>query len=51
MKIPCKKLKEFVSDEKKGNRDYLKYGLKNLAKDERKHKLYLMRIIKKQCSK
>ena len=51
MKIPCKKLKEFIQDESKGSLEYKKFGLNRLSKDERKHKLYLMRIIKKQCSK
>jgi|GEM_PF-6117681 len=51
MKIPCKKLKEFIQDESKGSLEYKKYGLNSLAKDERKHKLYLRRIIRRECSK
>lgn len=47
MKPSCKKLREFIKDEKAGNRDYLKYNLPNLAKDERKHKRILIKKLRK----
>jgi hypothetical protein len=48
-KLSCKKIKEFIKDEKKGISDYRKTGLKNLAKDESKHKRYLIKLKRKMC--
>lgn len=47
MKPSCSKLKEMIRDEKKGAKEYSKYRLPNLAKDERKHS----RILKKKLGK
>jgi hypothetical protein len=46
MKPSCKKLKEFIKDEKKGSKDYRKYGLKKLARDESRHKRILTKRLK-----
>src|SRR4030066_2035833 len=41
MKLSKKKLKYFIKDEKKASKEYRKYGLNNLAKDEYKHRKFL----------
>jgi hypothetical protein len=48
-KLSCKLLKEYIKDEKQGARSHSKHGLPNLAKDERRHRLFLTRIYKKNC--
>lgn len=50
VKPSCKKLKELIKDEESGYKTYRNLGLKNLAKDEKRHKLYLMRIVRRQCN-
>lgn len=45
-KLSCKKIKEFIKDEEKGAKEYRKYGLSNLAKDETKHKRFLMKKLR-----
>lgn len=47
MKPSVKKLKYFIKDEKHASKEYIKYGLPNLAKDERKHRRILLRKLKK----
>ena len=41
-----KQLKYFIEDEKKAVIEYNKYGFPNLAKDEAKHKKFLMKKLK-----
>jgi hypothetical protein len=43
VKLTKKKLAYFIADEKKAVREYHKYGLHNLEKDERKHEHWLMK--------
>lgn len=50
MKPSCKKIKEMIFDETQGAKEYQKYGLKSLAKDELKHKRYLSKLKRKVCS-
>lgn len=45
-KLSNKKIKEFIKDEEKGAKEYHKYGLHNLEKDEKKHKQFLKKIVK-----
>lgn len=47
MKISEKKLKYFIADEKKAVKEYKKYGFPNLAKDEAKHRRFLLKKLKK----
>jgi hypothetical protein len=44
----CKKLKALIKDEKMAVTDYNRLGLPTLAKDEKKHKLYLEAMLKKK---
>jgi len=46
-KLTKKKLKFFIADEKHADKEYRHYGLPNLAKDERKHKRFLTKKLKK----
>ena len=46
MKLTKKKIKYFISDEKKATKEYHKYGLHNLERDERKHKNFLIKKLK-----
>ena len=46
-KLTKKKLRYFIADEKKAVKEYRKYGLGNLAKDEAKHRKFLMKKLKK----
>ena len=46
MKLTPKKLKYFIADEKKANKEYRKYGLPNLARDEAKHRRFLIKRLK-----
>ena len=48
MKPSCKKIKEFIKDEKAGAKSYRKYNLKNLAKDESRHSRILIKL-KNKC--
>jgi len=41
-----KKIRHQIMEEKQGAKKYSKMGLKNLAKDERKHARYLKRFLK-----
>lgn len=45
-KLTCAKIKYFMADEKKAVAEYKKYGLGNLAKDEAKHRVFLMSKLK-----
>ena len=47
MKLTKKKIKYFMADEKKATSEYKKYGLPNLAKDEAKHRKFLIGKLKK----
>lgn len=49
--IPCKTLKSMIKDEEKGAKEYDSFGLKALAKDERKHKRYLKKMYAKKCGR
>lgn len=49
-KLTKKKLKFFIADEKHADKEYRHYGLPNLAKDERKHKRFLTKILREQSS-
>lgn len=51
MKPSTKKLKYFIKDEKSASKEYRKYGLSNLAKDEAKHRRILTRMLKKKQGK
>jgi hypothetical protein len=46
MKLTKKKLKYFIMDEKKAAKEYRKYGLSNLAKDESKHRIFLQKKLR-----
>jgi hypothetical protein len=46
-KMSEKKLKYFIKDEKHAAKEYRKYGLPHLARDESKHRRILMRRLKK----
>jgi hypothetical protein len=48
-KLTKKKIAYFIKDEKKANREYRKYGLPNLARDEAKHRKFLIKKLKKMC--
>lgn len=43
MKLTKKKIKYFIKDERNAVKEYHKYGLHNLEKDERKHKSFLLK--------
>ena len=47
MKPSRKKLKYFIADEKKASKEYRKYGLTGLAKDESRHRRYLKKKLSK----
>jgi len=51
MKPSTKKLKYFIKDEKHASKEYRKYGLPCLAKDEAKHRRILTRMLKKKQGK
>lgn len=46
-KLTKKKIKYFIADEKKAVKEYRKYGLGNLARDEARHRKFLMKKLKK----
>lgn len=45
--ITKKKLDYFIKDEKKAVKEYKKFGLKNLARDEAKHRIFLLKLRRK----
>ena len=45
--ITKKKLKYYIADEKKAVKEYRHYGFYNLAKDEAKHRRFLIRKLNK----
>lgn len=45
-KLTAKKIKYFMRDERMASKEYRKYGLGNLAKDEAKHRRILNRKLK-----
>jgi hypothetical protein len=47
MKLTKKKLKYFIKDEKKAVKEYRKYGLNNLARDEARHRKFLNRKLRR----
>ena len=47
MKLSKKKLRYLIKDEKKASKEYRRYGLKGIAKDESKHRRMLERKYKK----
>ena len=52
MKGPSKKrIKYLIGDEKKAAKEYDKYGFKSLAKDERKHRRFLIKKLKEMDCK
>lgn len=44
-KLTKRKLKSFIKDEMMATREYHKYGLHNLEKDERKHHEFLKKLL------
>jgi len=45
-KLTCKKIKQMIKDEEKGAKEYMKYKLPCLAKDELHHKRILKQKLK-----
>jgi hypothetical protein len=50
-KLTKAKIREFIKDEKIGARDYRKYGLSNLARDEARHRRILMKRLRKEMNR
>jgi hypothetical protein len=48
MKLTKAKLKYLIADERKASREYRKLGLPNLAKDESKHRRFLLKKLKRK---
>ena len=46
MRLSKSKLKYFIADEKQAAKQYRKYGLPNLARDESKHRKFLLNKLK-----
>ena len=46
MKLTPKKIKYFIKDERKAVKEYRKYGLPNLARDEAKHRKFLLKKLR-----
>jgi hypothetical protein len=46
MKPSLKKLNYFIKDERKAAAEYRKYGFPNLARDESKHRKFLLKKLK-----
>lgn len=46
-KISEEELNSFIDDEAKGNSEYKKVGLNNLARDEARHHDFLLKLRKK----
>ena len=51
MKPSKKKLEYLIKDEADASKMYIRYGLPNIARDERKHRRILTRLLKKQQKK
>ena len=49
--ITKKKLRYLIQDEKKASKEYRKLGFPNLAKDESKHKRFLIKKLKEKMKK
>jgi len=47
MKLTDKRIREFIKDEKAGAKAYSKFGLPGLAKDERRHRAFLIKLQRK----
>lgn len=47
MKLTKRKLKSLIKDEKMASKEYHQLGFHNLAKDEAKHKKFLIKQMKK----
>jgi len=47
MKITKKWLRYVIADEKKASKDYKAHGFKRLAKDEARHRRFLLKVRKK----
>jgi rubrerythrin len=47
-KISKKMLKYFIKDEKKAVKEYRKYGLDRLARDEARHRKFLIKKLKEK---
>jgi hypothetical protein len=49
MKKPTqKRIKYLIRDERKAAKEYRRYGFKSLAKDESRHRRFLMKKLKKK---
>jgi len=48
MKISKHRLKYLIKDEKKSAREYRKYGFHNLAKDESRHRKFLLKKLRRR---
>lgn len=46
-KLTNAKMKYFLKDEKKANKEYTKYGLKSLAADEKRHANFFKKKLNK----
>jgi hypothetical protein len=46
MKVTKKRLKYLIKDEKKAAKEYRRYGFSSLAKDESKHRRFLIKKLK-----
>jgi hypothetical protein len=51
MRLTNKKIKYFIADEKKASKEYRKYGLPNLARDEAKHRRFLIKKLKRKLGR
>ena len=49
-KLTCKKIKEFIKDEQHAIKDYAKYNLTSLSKDEGKLRKFLKVKLRKLCA-
>lgn len=47
-RLTKKKLRYFIKDEKKSVKEYRKYGLSRLAKDEAKHRRFLIKKLQRK---
>jgi hypothetical protein len=48
MKLTKNKIRYFIKDERKATKEYKNYGLFNLAKDEAKHRRFLIKKLKRK---
>jgi len=51
MKLTEKKVKYLIKDERMATNEYHKLGLHNIEHDERKHKNYLIKLLKQMEGK